>query len=82
MSRCDYCGTELGPSQVRFCCDRHRSAWHREHDPKGIVRSVRRLASNRIGVLVHFTDEAALRFRIGEGIVLGKLLATQESENA
>lgn len=75
MSTCDYCGIDLGSrkEEARFCCDKHRAAWSREHDPHGVVQAVWRLADNRVGVVLHFTDPAAIRFCPGEEIVLGAL---------
>lgn len=77
MRRCEYCGVELGPErkgEARFCCDRHRAAWHREHDPHGVVRSLTVFAKHVV-VEVQFKDEAALRFRPGDAIVLGTVAA-------
>ena len=83
MNACDYCGEDMGTrkEEARFCCDRHRAAWSREHDPQGVVRSVRRLRSGRVGVVLHFTDQAAIRFRIGEQIVLGAVAPAAGAPN-
>lgn len=77
MKRCEYCAAELSAErnrEARFCCDRHRAAWHREHDPHGVVRSMTVFA-NHVVIEVQFKDEAALRFRPGEAIVLGTVAA-------
>ena len=41
MAACDYCPKPV-PEGQRFCCDRHRAAWHRENVLHGIVSGIRR----------------------------------------
>lgn len=71
---CEYCGEAPARRGQRFCCDRHKAAWHREHSPSGVVRSVRKLGSGKTSVIVHFADseaERALRFSNGDEVVVG-----------
>lgn len=73
---CEQCGTRYVPKRddSRFCTDKCRGLWHREHDPAGSVRSVRRLTNGRVAITAHFADheaERALHFAVGQTIVLG-----------
>lgn len=73
-TKCEYCGK---PSQgQRFDSEECRAAWHREHDPRGKVKTLRRLADGVTTVTVHFGEpdaERALRFVPGQDVVLGAL---------
>lgn len=75
MSLCDYCGAPIEENK-RFCCDLHRSRWHREHEPVGTIRSVRALRKGAVSVTVHFPaveSQRALSYPIGAQAVLGRV---------
>jgi hypothetical protein len=79
---CDFCA---GPAKGRFCSDKHRAAWHREYDPQGIVRNVRRLANGGTAVVLHFADrdaERALHFQIKQSVVMGAITTDTTTTNA
>ena len=44
-----------------FCCREHRAQWLREHQPRGVVRSVRRTDSGGTRVVLHFEGAEAER---------------------
>jgi hypothetical protein len=60
---CDFCAKSVPPGQ-RFCCDRHRAAWHRENMPHGIVTGIRARKSGGYSVTVHYAT-LPLSLKIG-----------------
>lgn len=74
VSACDYCAAPH-EREGRFCSDRHRSAWHRDREPRAKVRSSRRLARGGTSITIHFPAEEtprALSYAIGEQVFLGR----------
>ena len=74
---CEHCGHAYEPKRTdsRFCCSRCKSAWHREHEPAGQVRSVRKLTKGRVSVVTWFDETdapRALRFEPGQRVIMGK----------
>jgi len=74
---CEFCGNGYQPKRTdsRFCCARCKSAYHREHDPIGTVRSVRRLMRGRVSVVVWFDppeSSRAIVFEPDQRVVLGR----------
>lgn len=74
---CEYCGQTYNPKRTdsRFCCSRCKSAYHREHDPVGTVRSVRKLKRGRVSVVIWFDHpeaSRALNFSPDQAVVMGK----------
>ena len=53
MTACDHCAKPV-PDGQRFCCDRHRAAWHRENVPHGTVTGIRALKSGGYSVTVRY----------------------------
>lgn len=75
MKTCDYDGKPHS-KRGRFCSDKCRATWHREHDPSGVVRSVRKLRNGGTAVIVHFDDqqaERAFHFHVRQAVVLGAI---------
>lgn len=73
---CAHCGRPSG--RHRFCSPEHEAAWYSDYRPHGTVRSVKRLSSGRVAVLVHFDDmeaERAFRFDLGDRVELGEAAA-------
>ncbi len=55
MPTCHYCAKTI-PDGRRFCCDRHRAAWHRENVPHGTVTGIRRLKHGGWSITVRYPD--------------------------
>jgi len=52
---CEYCGKPFDPAPgQRFCCPRHKAAWHRENVPAGKVARVNLLKSGEYAVTVRY----------------------------
>lgn len=45
MPRCAYCPKPLPPGRKKYCCDKCKSLWHRDHNLPGQVSGIRRLKS-------------------------------------
>lgn len=58
MIHCDYCGKPFEPinDDQRFCCQKHKAAWHRENVPHGTVARVNLLKCGEYAVTVRFKD--------------------------
>lgn len=72
QQKCLHCGGDNARSGD-FCSDRCRANYSRERMPRGIVKSVRRLARGRAGVTIHYEpDEAerAVRLVVGQSVHL------------
>lgn len=70
---CKLCGV-MHSHGGAFCCDAHRSKWHREHIPAGTVKTIRKLAGGRYSVIVHFSPiegAIAINFNIGDLVHIG-----------
>ncbi len=72
---CLYCGA---PTKRRFCCDRHRSAHHREREPLGTIGGVRQL-KDRVRVIVYF-DRAELTHLLKPEFLTGNRIALLPEE--
>lgn len=73
---CDYCGAHFQSvkEDARFHTDKCRAAWHREHDPAGIIRGVRKLANGGVSIIVHLPAkefDRAMRFNLKQTVVVG-----------
>ncbi len=76
---CEYCGGPK-PDHARFCGAVHKAAWHREHQPEGAVRSVRRLMKGRVSIVIWFDEHEAhraLAFEPGQSVVIAEGEETQ-----
>jgi hypothetical protein len=77
LRHCDQCGNEFEVGRQkdqRFCTSPCRRQWHREHDPEGIVRGVRRLTNGRVGMTIWFEEhdaERALHMHVNQKVVVG-----------
>lgn len=75
---CDYCGESPAKRGGRFCTSRCKAAWHREHDPEGVLRGGPKvLTSGRVAVTVLFEGhdgERALRLPPRAPVVLGEVV--------
>jgi hypothetical protein len=56
MIPCDYCRAPFEPvvDGQRFCCPKHKAAWHRENVPHGTVTSVRQLKRGGYAVTARY----------------------------
>lgn len=73
-SSCLHCGGENGRAGD-YCSDRCRAAHYREHMPCGTVKSVRRLAADKVAIVVHYAPEeaaSAVALRIGATVHLAQ----------
>lgn len=69
---CAHCGGD-NPRAGLYCSDRCRSAHARMHAPDGKLRTVRRLARGKAGVVIHFDPEEAdrvMRLKVGERVYI------------
>jgi len=56
MIPCDYCGKSFEPviDDQRFCCPKHKAAWHRENVTAGAITRVNLLKCGKYAVTAHF----------------------------
>lgn len=56
MMPCDYCGKHFEPvtDGQRFCCPKHKAAWHRENVPSGTIKNWRPLKDGGYSVIVRY----------------------------
>ncbi len=75
-THCANCGDDYEPRRTDslFCSARCKAKYHRERDPVGTVRSVRRLLRGRVSVVTWFDKPEApraLKFIPNQKITMG-----------
>lgn len=74
---CDYCGENPAKRGGRFCSSKCKAAWHREHDPSGVLRGGPKVLTNgRVAVTILFEGherERALRIPPKARVFIGEL---------
>lgn len=71
-AECPQCRSLFAPKRPTqtFCCNKCRSAYHRDHGIEGQIVSVRRI-SRGVSLVIHVTEpsaEAGLRLRLRDAV--------------
>ncbi len=71
---CRNCRAEFDQhsSKHEFCSNKCRADHHRHHMPAGRVMGVRRLMNGKVSVTVHFDENLALRYNVGQRVTVGE----------